>query len=273
MRVVQDIAVDLETLLELLVETTRCDDDGSVLRLGDAGGWLVDAVTGRGVGIRTVSGDWAAIQLERRHGVVIAHPSSDQAAAIVHCAVQHLRPGGLVVLCTDSHDGASDTADIAERFELGPVTSFGGHLGSCAVYRRPERFTIHDLVFEARTTIRRVGADDLATALVGPVPPTVIDTRTNTDRHRYGVIAGSIHAPRTVVEWHVDPANGYRHPAIESLDQPIVIVCNGGYSSSLAAANLVRLGFTDVADLIGGMRAWTAAGHPTVDADHSHLDL
>ena len=87
------------------------------------------------------------------------------------------------------------------------------------------------------------------------------------------MIARSVHAPRTVVEWHLDPANGYQHPAVGGLHDPMVIVCNGGYSSSLAAANLTRLGFTDVADLVGGMQAWIAAGLPTSEPDHSHLDL
>ena len=65
----------------------------------------------------------------------------------------------------------------------------------------------------------------------------------------------------------------YLHPALVSFDQPIVVICNGGYSSSLSAANLSRLGFRHVADLIGGMRAWLAAGLPVSDPDHSHLDL
>ena len=73
--------------------------------------------------------------------------------------------------------------------------------------------------------------------------------------------------------WHLDPANGYRHPSVSSFDQPLVVVCNGGYSSALAAASLLDLGFVDVADLVGGMRAWTGAGHPVVAADHSHLDI
>ncbi len=92
--------------------------------------------------------------------------------------------------------------------------------------------------------------------------PHVLDTRTHTDRHRSGVIPGSMHVPRTVLEWHLDPSNGYRHPAAISFDEPIVVVCNGGYSSSLAAANLVDLGFEDVSDLIGGHRAWLAARPP-----------
>lgn len=87
------------------------------------------------------------------------------------------------------------------------------------------------------------------------------------------MIAGSIHVPRTVVEWHLDPANGYRHPDVTSFDQSLVLVCNGGYSSSLAAANLLDLGFTDVGDLVGGVRAWINAGLDVAEPDHSHLDL
>lgn len=101
----------------------------------------------------------------------------------------------------------------------------------------------------------------------------MIDSRTPTDRARFGVIGGSIHIPRTVLEWHLDPTNGYVHPAIDSFARPIVVVCNSGYSSSLAAANLVRIGFTDVADLIGGHAAWREAGLPVIAADHSHLDM
>lgn len=53
-----------------------------------------------------------------------------------------------------------------------------------------------------------------------------------------GRSGGKEHVPRTVLEWHLDPANGYRHPAVTSLDQPLVLVCNRGYSSSLAAGHL-----------------------------------
>jgi len=100
-----------------------------------------------------------------------------------------------------------------------------------------------------------------------------LSTPVLTDRDRFGVIAGSIHVPRTLVEWHLDPANGYRHADVTAFDQPLVLVCNGGYSSSLAADSLLDLGFTDVSDLIGGIRAWVEAGLEVVEPDHSHLDL
>ena len=186
----------------------------------------------------------------------VADLPPERRRAVFHYAVQHLLPGALLV-----HAAAPELDELAQDFDLEPVDA--------RVWRRTQRTTIHDLVHEARASIRRIGATELAERLAGAghaAVPLVIDTRTPTDRVRFGVIAGSIHAPRTVLEWHLDPANGYRHPAKPGFDDPIVVVCNGGYSSSLAAANLVRLGFTDVADLVGGVHAWRAAGLPVVAA-------
>jgi rhodanese-related sulfurtransferase len=200
---------------------------------------------------------------------VAALPPERRRAAF-HYAVQHLLPGALLV-----HAAAPELDELAEAFDLEPVA---GDDVTRREWRRTTRTTIHDLVHEARASIRRIAPIELAERLAsdgatGGRPPLVIDTRTPTDRVRFGVIAGSIHAPRTVLEWHLDPANGYRHALKPAFDDPIVVVCNGGYSSSLAAANLVRLGFADVADLVGGVHAWRAAGLPVVAPDHSHLDL
>lgn len=189
--------------------------------------------------------------------------------AAFHEAVQHLLPGGVLV-----HPPHPALDALAAEFELqAPTADDLAEWPTCRVWRRTTRTTIHDLVHEARASIARVTAHELAVRLASAVPPLVVDTRTPTDRARFGVIAGSIHVPRTVLEWHLDPANGYRHPLAPDFDEPIVVVCNGGYSSSLAAANVARLGFTDVADLVGGVHAWRLAGLPLVPADHSHLDL
>ncbi len=125
-------------------------------------------------------------------------------------------------------------------------------------------------MFEARAPTQQIEPIELAVALAGPTPPLVIDTRTLTDRDRFGVISGSIHAPRTALERHFDPPNGYQHPAIASFDRPMVIVCNGGHSSSLAVA---LLGFSHVADLVGGHHGWVAERLTVVEPDHAHLDL
>lgn len=82
-----------------------------------------------------------------------------------------------------------------------------------------------------------------------------------------------MHLPRTVLEWRVDPTNGYLHPAVRSFDQRLVVVCNHGYSSSVAAATLQRLGYPSATDLVGGVHAWRAAGLPVVPPDHTFLEL
>lgn len=225
-----------------------------------------------------------AMQLDRRFDLVIVGrldngPAGHQ-RAVVHSCVQHCAPGGHVAFVhsagnsTDSSHSNNHAAHATvHEFGLTQIAPRVVSNDSVSIYRRSERFTVHDLLFEARSTIERVSACTLHERLGSNDPPVVIDTRTQTDRARFGVIESSIHVPRTVVEWHLDPANGYLHPAIRSFDQPLVVVCNGGYSSSLAAANLVRLGYTAVADLIGGHHAWCEAALPVERADHSHLDF
>ena len=109
--------------------------------------------------------------------------------------------------------------------------------------------------------MRRLTPDEAQEA-VSAQGALIIDTRTPTDRAREGVIAGSLHMPRTVLEWACDPASGYQNPAIQDFDQALIVMCNEGYSSSLAAATLQRLGFHRATDMIGGFRAWKAAGLP-----------
>ncbi len=198
---------------------------------------------------------------------------------LLHAAVQHLAPNGLLVVERTVAGRASHGLPVP-GFGMELVTGWestpdgvGGRSDTVlTVYRRSTRFNVHDLVHEARCTIDRISAPDLWRSVAGGDPVTVLDTRTDTDRWRVGVIAAAVHVPRTVLEWHVDPDNGYLHPAITSFDQRIVVVCNGGFSSSIAAAHLVRLGFSNAADVVGGMDAWCAAGLPLVAPDHSHLD-
>lgn len=235
--------------------------------------------------------DLATMQLPRRFKVV-AMPGNvmifcrpEHRRSIVHTVTQHLEPGGAVVagfalesgrgsLTLDEYDSLCTDCELSlvARFATWEGAPYDGGGYAVSVHRRADRFNVHDLLYRARERVPRVTAHRLAELLTGPSAPLVVDTRTQTDRARFGVIEGSIHVPRTVLEWHLDPANGYRHPAVSSLDQPLVIVCNRGYSSSLGAASLIDIGFTAVSDLVGGMHAWLAEGRPVVPADHDHLD-
>ena len=127
------------------------------------------------------------------------------------------------------------------------------------------RATVNELLAEARSGLRRFGPEELAAALESaPDPPLVIDIRDRDDRERTGMIPGSISIPLIVLEWRCDPASGTRDPAVKSLDQQVVTVCNEGYTSSFAAVSLRRLGFEHAADLEGGVEGWAASGRPLV---------
>lgn len=126
------------------------------------------------------------------------------------------------------------------------------------------RYTINDLLTDARRhLVRLTPAQALAAQQAGAL---IIDTRTPTDRDNEGVIPGSAHMARTVLEWRCDPASGHQDRHLTDFEQQIIVVCNEGYSSSLAAANLQRLGFRHATDLIGGYRRWRAEGLPTEPA-------
>jgi rhodanese-related sulfurtransferase len=89
----------------------------------------------------------------------------------------------------------------------------------------------------------------------------LIDIRSEHQRERDGVIPGAHLIPRNVLEWRVDPASGHSDPSLgEGLDRLVILVCDEGYQSSLAAATLQDLGFPHATDLIGGFQAWKAAG-------------
>ena len=66
-----------------------------------------------------------------------------------------------------------------------------------------------------------------------------------------------------MLEWRLDPASGHSDPALsDDLDRHVILVCDEGYQSSLAAATLQDLGFARATDLVGGFQAWRAAGCP-----------
>ena len=91
----------------------------------------------------------------------------------------------------------------------------------------------------------------------------VVDIRPAAQRERDGELAGAIVIDRNVLEWRLDPTSPHRIEEAVDHDQEIVIVCNEGYASSLAAATLQQLGLTHATDLDGGYQAVLAANPPT----------
>ncbi len=88
----------------------------------------------------------------------------------------------------------------------------------------------------------------------------LIDIRGDDQRRADGLIPGAVLLPRNALEWRCDPASRWRHPALAGRDQHLVLICQEGFQSSLAAATLQRLGLVNATDLDGGFIAWTAAG-------------
>lgn len=113
---------------------------------------------------------------------------------------------------------------------------------------------IDDLLTRARRGLDRVSPESLAAeAAAGTL---VVDTRPVEQRDRDGALPGAVLVDRNVLEWRLDPTSAHRLPVVTEPDQRIVVVCNEGYSSSLAAATLRELGLHRATDLVGGYQAW-----------------
>jgi rhodanese-related sulfurtransferase len=122
-----------------------------------------------------------------------------------------------------------------------------------------KRRTTDDLLSDARARFGRVGPADVAAALGRGA--LVVDTRPVSQRQQFGEIPGSVVIERNVLEWRLDPAGSARIPEA-SYDIEVIVVCQEGYSSSLAAASLQDLGIGRATDLDGGFLAWRDAGLP-----------
>jgi rhodanese-related sulfurtransferase len=131
------------------------------------------------------------------------------------------------------------------------------------------RRTLDQLVEKARARVKRHEPHAALAAVDGGA--LMIDIRDHLDRERDGIVPGSVHIPRTVLEWRLDPDSEWRNPHVGGLDQELILLCDHGCSSLLAAATLADLGFTRVSDVIGGFTAWHEARLPIAEASPYHL--
>jgi rhodanese-related sulfurtransferase len=120
--------------------------------------------------------------------------------------------------------------------------------------------TADELLAEARRDLDRLEPSAAAEAVAAGA--VLIDIRTELQRERDGVVPGSVFFPRNVLEWRCDPESPARDERVCDRGRRLIVMCDEGYQSSLAAANLKRLGFERATDLAGGFRAWHAAGLP-----------
>lgn len=113
---------------------------------------------------------------------------------------------------------------------------------------------IDALLEAARKGLDRVQPADLAAEFAAGA--LVVDTRPVEQRHRDGDLPGALVIDRNVLEWRLDPTSANHIPEMTDAGRRIIIVCDEGYSSSLAAATLRQLGLSRACDLVGGFQAW-----------------
>lgn len=124
-----------------------------------------------------------------------------------------------------------------------------------------ERLPIDERLRQARERISRLSPKEAAEAQASG--SVIIDTRDSADREAEGVVPESIWVTRDTLEWRADPSSEQPNPALSDLSSSLIVMCNEGYGSSLAADSLHQLGHVKVADVVGGYRAWKADGLPT----------
>jgi rhodanese-related sulfurtransferase len=125
------------------------------------------------------------------------------------------------------------------------------------------RMTVDELLSAARCRLQRL--DPAAASDAVAAGAVLIDIRSDRQRQRDGVIPDARFVPRNVLEWRLDPASSHADPAFGGdIHGHVILLCDEGYQSSLAAATLQQLGFHRATDVDGGFRAWRAAGLPVV---------
>jgi len=114
---------------------------------------------------------------------------------------------------------------------------------------------IDRLLDEVRGRLDRVEPADLDRAVGDGA--IVVDIRPVADREAEGSLPGAIPIERIHLEWRLDPTSPHRIPEAAP-GRRVIVMCNEGYASSLAAATLQSLGVDGATDLAGGYRAWAA---------------
>jgi len=126
-------------------------------------------------------------------------------------------------------------------------------------------FTVDDLLRHARAGLDRLEPHQAAEAIQRD-RAVLIDIRADNQRASDGVVPEARFVERNVLEWRCDPRSQWHDANVARADLRLILMCDEGYQSSLAAATLQHLGLPLATDLIGGFQAWRAAGLPVVQA-------
>ena len=131
--------------------------------------------------------------------------------------------------------------------------------------------TVEEMLTAARERLVRLTPDQaFAELAAGGV---LIDIRPAAQRADEGEVPGSAVIERNHLEWRLDPCSEARLPWVSGYDHRVIVICQEGYTSSLAAAALQDLGLHRATDVIGGYWAWTAQGLPSAPASAGTVTL
>ena len=120
--------------------------------------------------------------------------------------------------------------------------------------------TAAQLVSEAKQRVSNLGVEQVAAELERG-DALLVDLREPDERAQEGSIPGAVHVSRGMLEFYADPTSSYHRPEFAP-DRRVILRCAAGGRSALAADTLQQMGYTNVAHLDGGFRAWKEAGQP-----------
>ncbi len=110
------------------------------------------------------------------------------------------------------------------------------------------------LVQQAKQFVKEVAPNDVWLEMNSDVPPILVDVRETYERES-GYLPGSMGLSKGVLERDIEQK-------IPDKNTPIIFYCSGGFRSVLAADNVQKMGYTHVASMAGGSRAWVEQGLP-----------
>ena len=120
---------------------------------------------------------------------------------------------------------------------------------------------IDELLTEARAGLERLTPTE-SLAAVQRGDGVIVDIREEARRALEGRVPGAIEIERNVLEWRCAPESDWRDERLSDPARIVIVMCNQGYQSSLAAATLQRLGLPRATDMDGGFQRWRAEGLP-----------
>lgn len=123
--------------------------------------------------------------------------------------------------------------------------------------------SVMDMVKQAKSGIENLTPDQVVEELSNN-NATLIDLREIEELKQNGRIAGSIHAPRGMVEFYADPTTPYYRPEFDK-NKRMIFHCAGGGRSALTVATLLEMGYENIAHLDGGIKAWKESGKPVIE--------